>query len=587
MRVSFTATPPEPVTTTREIWSWYSYAFASEAYVALTNFIPITLAELATEQGHLFGTDQPCRPPPNATSIAMMDEPTPDKPRCMISFGSWEVDTASFVLYLTSLAVFLQALSVVSVGALADHGSWRKKQLVILSVCGSVATMLIFAAPYVWMAGALSVIANVCFGVGIVSFNAFLPLLVRNTEPIRTRRQQLEQLQKELNLLGAAHSEDDQDNSREDGQQQQRVLDDQEHRLNALEARRNAYQNLSEQLNIDVGQLMGHISARGFAAGYLGGILLLLVCLYISFLDKGSTKSLKVGIFLSGLWWFLFAALAGMWLKPRPGSGLVVEDQGRKRGALWNASRYVKYSWSRVGKTIVQAHRLPSAFAFLVSWFFLSDGYTSITNVAILFAKTSLGLPQTQLILLSLIVPICALAGTLVFPRVQNALGYSQKQMVLLLLVMLVMVPLYGTLGFVLPFWPKFSTAKELFVVAVYFGFLLGAVQSYCRSMFAGLVPRGRESEFFGLYAITDKGSSWLGPLAIALITDATHDIRHAFIFLLVLLSLPIPIVYFGVDTEQGRIDAEKAAQEMESHSNLSSQTADGTEESERLLSSA
>ena len=81
--------------------------------------------------------------------------------------------------------------------------------------------------------------------------------------------------------------------------------------------------------------------------------------------------------------------------------------------------------------------------------------------------------------------------------------------------------------------------------------------------MFADLVPRGRESEFFGLYAITDKGSSWLGPLAVAAITDATHEIRHAFVFLLVLLSVPIPIIYFGVDMDQGRRDADKASEDL------------------------
>jgi UMF1 family MFS transporter len=104
--------------------------------------------------------------------------------------------------------------------------------------------------------------------------------------------------------------------------------------------------------------------------------------------------------------------------------------------------------------------------------------------------------------------------------------------------------------------------------------------------MFADLVPKGRESEFFGLYAITDKGSSWLGPLAIAAITDATQEIRNAFIFLLVLLSLPIPIIYFGVDMQQGRLDAEKASQELlqsqEAHTEHGRANED---ERERLLS--
>ncbi|KAG0048243.1 Autophagy protein 22 [Gryganskiella cystojenkinii] len=575
MRVSFSQAPTEPVTTKREIWAWYSYGFASEAYVvvALTSFIPITLEALASEQGHLFGTNEPCRLNTTDTPAPMaMQQSLAERPRCMINFGNLELDTASFVMYLTSLAVFLQALTVVSISSMADHGSYRKKQLVVFSAVGSIATMLIGAVPYVWLAGALSVTANVAFGAGIVCFNAYLPLLVRNMDYIRKQRERLETIEQELQTLQeqsidlttvrestelAPLSTDDDDD--DDGNLRRPEALEHE-----IERKQQRHRELAEKQTEEKGQLMGQISARGFASGYLGGILLLLLCLYISYRDKSSTRSLKIGIFLSGLWWFVFAALAGLWLKPRPGRELTLEDQGQKKhGTLWVAFQYVRYSWSRVGATIIQARKLPNAFAFLVAWFFLSDGYTSIANVALLFAKTSLQLSQTLLILLSLVVPICALVGTLVFPKIQNLLGFDQKRMVLLLLVMLVMVPVYGTLGILLPFWPHLSSAKELFMLAAYYGFLIGAVQSFCRSMFADLVPRGRESEFFGLYAITDKGSSWLGPLAVAAITDATHEIRHAFIFLLVLLTLPIPIIYFGVNMDQGRRDADRASEDL------------------------
>ena len=111
---------------------------------------------------------------------------------------------------------------------------------------------------------------------------------------------------------------------------------------------------------------------------------------------------------------------------------------------------------------------------------------------------------------------------------------------------------------------------------------------SFCRSLFAGLVPRGRESEFFGLYAITDKGSSWLGPLAVATITDRTHEIRDAFVFLLILLSIPIPIIYFGVDLNQGRIDAEKVSVELQKNNESGTiNEHDHSEENTRLLSNA
>ncbi|KAH7026840.1 autophagy-related protein 22-like protein [Linnemannia elongata] len=547
--------------------------FASEAYVvvALTSFIPITLEALASQEGHLYGTNEPCVAKPSNATITGAPQKG-ERPRCMISFGHIEVDTASFVMYLTSLAVLLQALTVVSISSMADHGSYRKKQLVVFSALGSVATMLIEAMPYVWMAGALSVIANVSFGAGIVCFNAYLPLLVRNIEQLRLKREQLTRIEGEIEgdteqqqtdrrndddtavlalaerigvtEVAAAFEEEEGNRRRSD----EPLVTGQQVTGQSLEQKKRLCSEISEQLNEEKGHLMGQISARGFASGYFGGILLLLVCLYISYLDKSSMWSLKFGIFLSGLWWCLFAGLAGVWLKERPGRELILSDRDRKRGSLWVASR--------------------------------------IANVAVLFAKTSLRLSQTLLILLSLVVPICALIGTLAFPRLQKALGYDQKQMVMLLLILLVMVPVYGTLGLILPFWPKLSSAGELFALASYYGLLIGAVQSFCRSMFADLVPKGRESEFFGLYAITDKGSSWLGPLAIAAITDATQEIRNAFIFLLVLLSLPIPIIYFGVDMHQGRLDAEKASQEL-----LQSQEAQtdrgiaDEDERERLLS--
>ena len=373
------------------------------------------------------------------------------------------------------LTVTVQALTVVSISSMADHGSYRKKQLVVFSAIGSIATMLIGAMPFVWMAGALSVIANVAFGAGIVCFNAYLPLLVRNMDYIRKQRERLQTVEYELQTLqgqnSATETPDNPNDASSEGQSD--TLEEE------IERKQQQFKELAEKQTVEQGQLMGQISARGFASGYFGGILLLLLCLYISYRDKSSTSSLKIGIFLSGLWWNVFAALAGLWLKPRPGRELHIEDRGQKHGSVWVAFQYVRYSWSRVGASIVQARKLPNAFAFLVAWFFLSDGYTSIANVALLFAKTSLQLSQTLLILLSLVVPICALIGTLVFPKIQQILGFDQKRMVLLLLMMLVMVPVYGTLGILLPFWPHLSSAKELFALAAYYGFLIGAVQRY------------------------------------------------------------------------------------------------------------
>ncbi|KAF9977030.1 Autophagy protein 22 [Actinomortierella ambigua] len=567
--IAYSSQPEQPPTSWKERWAFYGFQFATEAYVvvALTSFIPITLEAMARESGRLYPEmTEPCVQHNTTTTTTSSDVVSPQ--RCMLAIGNFYIDTASFALYITSLSVLIQALTVVSISAMADYGSYRKKQLLIFSCMGSVSTMLFGIIPWVWIVALMAVIANVSFGASVVCFNAYLPLLVRHDPTILAREEELKEAEEEVSRLMNSTSQED-------------------HQLAA--EKEQALIAMRQQLETDKGRLSSETSSRGFAAGYFGGILMLLICLFISYKDKSSLRSLKFGIFLSGLWWAIFAFLAGRWLHSRPGRDLVLETPGtnKRHGALWTASRYVSYSWRRVGTSIIQARKLPNVFAFLIMWIFTSDGYTTITNVALLFAKTSLRMPQAGLILLSLIVPICALLGTLAFPILQRKLGFDQKQMTLLLLVLLFMVPLYGALGLVLSFWPKLETTAEMFALATWFGFLVGSIQSYCRSIYGALVPRGQESQFFGLYAITDKGSSWLGPLVVAAITDATHEIRYAFVFLLVLLSLPPPILRWGVDLEQGRLDAEEAARAEDAEAAAGPQStddADAASEHARLL---
>jgi UMF1 family MFS transporter len=79
-------------------------------------------------------------------------------------------------------------------------------------------------------------------------------------------------------------------------------------------------------------------------------------------------------------------------------------------------------------------------------------------------------------------------------------------------------------------------------------GIVLGGSQALSRSLFSQLIPKGKEGEYFGLYEISDKGTSWLGPLLFGLAYDATHSYRVAIISLLVffvigfvaLLAVPI-----------------------------------------------
>jgi Permeases of the major facilitator superfamily len=64
-------------------------------------------------------------------------------------------------------------------------------------------------------------------------------------------------------------------------------------------------------------------------------------------------------------------------------------------------------------------------------------------------------------------------------------------------------------------------------------GLVLGGTLALTRSLFSQLVPAGREAEYFSLYEVGEKGTSWLGPLLFAAVADATGSFRPAIISLI------------------------------------------------------
>jgi UMF1 family MFS transporter len=124
-------------------------------------------------------------------------------------------------------------------------------------------------------------------------------------------------------------------------------------------------------------------------------------------------------------------------------------------------------------------------------------------------------------------------------------------------------IPLYGLLGFI----PLFKSlgfiglqkAWEIYPIAIIHGTVMGGISSYARSVYAPLIPEGSEAAFFALYAVTDKGSSAFGPALVGWIVDQAGTIRPAFIFLAVLVVLPVPLLW-RLDVEKGREDARAMA---------------------------
>jgi UMF1 family MFS transporter len=172
--------------------------------------------------------------------------------------------------------------------------------------------------------------------------------------------------------------------------------------------------------------------------------------------------------------------------------------------------------------------------------------------------KKKFQLNNTQLMIGAILVPLAALIGTYMWLFIQRKCNLTSKQTLLAISIAFAVVPIYVLIGFSDVFGLVYQV--EIWPCLIYFGLMLGAFQSYSRVMFAALIPKGKESEFFSLYGITDKSSSWLGPLITGAIIE-NNDTRWGFVFPLVMMVIPLVIIIW-VDVEKGIKDAERFSEE-------------------------
>ncbi|KAI9846868.1 MAG: Autophagy protein 22 [Sclerophora amabilis] len=556
------------LTSEKEIAGWYSYGWAAEVFVVcgVGSFIPITLEQLAREQGVLQSDNStPCQsnfqapvPGPNVTDSSLLSRaaPTPDKGQCVIHLFGHDINTASFAMYTFSLSVLLQALLIISMSGAADHGNYRKLFLIVLACTGAISTMLfIFAVPSVYLLGSIfAIVGNICFGASFVLLNSFLPLLVRNhpsitPPPPSTGSGVNSGEQTNDSSLTAVEEIDASDPSLADLTAS--LLPNSNPDDTSPTSR--SPSTASPEL-----QLSTKISSYGIGIGYIAAVLVQTGAIFLVILMGSTTFSLRLVLFLIGAWWLIFTIPAALWLRPRPGPPLPNPDQ--------STLSYIAYAWRSLATTISRARRLRDVLLFLLAWFLLSDGIATVSGTAVLFGKTELHMKPAQLSLISLIATLCGILGAFTWSKLSRWVGLSPIQTILACIFLFELIPIYGLLGFIpaVQRWGVFGLQQpwEMYLLGGVYGLVLGGLSSYCRSLFGELIPPGSEAAFYALYAITDKGSSIFGPAIVGAITDRTGGIRPAFVFLAILIGLPAPIMW-AVDVDRGRREGRKMARDL------------------------
>jgi MFS transporter, UMF1 family len=118
------------LTSERELQGWYCYGMAAEVFavVGTGSFLPVTMEQLARESGVLFSDrTTPCTAAPK-DSASLIRRENNDKDQCIITFLGSEITSSSFVMYTFSVAVFVQALTLISFSTFADYGVYKPCQ---------------------------------------------------------------------------------------------------------------------------------------------------------------------------------------------------------------------------------------------------------------------------------------------------------------------------------------------------------------------------------------------------------------------------------------------------------------------------
>jgi UMF1 family MFS transporter len=285
------------------------------------------------------------------------------------------------------------------------------------------------------------------------------------------------------------------------------------------------------------------VSSRGWAAGYLGGGLLLALNLVLvtghSAVGISTETAVRLSLLSAGLWWGLFTIIPYRRLRDRPPAN------------SWDGGgSMVRQSFGQLRDTLIHLRGYPQTLTFLIAYLFYNDGIQTVIYAASIFAQEQIKLSSQQLIMIILAVQFVAFFGALLFGRV--AARYGAYRTILGSLAMWCAVV---AVGYVLPVG-KFLPFLGL---AVLIGLVLGGSQALSRSLFSHLIPHGREAEYFSLYQAAERGTSWLGTLLFGLVYQLTDSYRLA-IIALVIFFIVGGVILSRVDIRRGIEDAGNAA---------------------------
>ncbi len=268
------------------------------------------------------------------------------------------------------------------------------------------------------------------------------------------------------------------------------------------------------------------VSSRGWAMGYLGGgiLLALNLALFTQAESFGLTtgQAVRISLLSAGFWWALFTLIPLRALRSR-----------RPVRELPPGERLLTVGFKQLRHTFSQLPNYPQTLLFLVAYLIYNDGIQTIIALSTQFGQEELGMEVSSLTTLVLMVQFVAFGGALLFGYLARRIGAKRS----------IIGGLIVWTGVVIYAYAALRTEPQFFVMGAVIAVVLGGTQALSRSLFSQMIPAGQEAEYFSLYEVSERGTSWIGPLIFGIALETTGSYRVAILSLIIFFVLGLALL--------------------------------------------
>src|SRR5579871_1364119 len=270
------------------------------------------------------------------------------------------------------------------------------------------------------------------------------------------------------------------------------------------------------------------VSAKGFALGYIGSVLQMIVCLAFIMLNDNlhwGLGSLPVRLtFLSvGLWWAGFAQITFRILPKSQKS-----QQHPEHNILTNGFYELKKVWK-------QLQDYPALKRYLRAFFFYNMGVQTVMYMATYFASDELKMKETQLIITVLIIQLVAIFGAYIFSIISKKTNNIFALGILILIWIGICIGAYFT-----------HTVTQFYIVAFTVGMVMGGIQSMSRSTYSKLLPETTDTaSYFSFYDVCDKIGTVVGTLSFGYVAESLGGMRNSVLALMIFFIIGFILLMF------------------------------------------